>query len=386
MLRKTFAASLIGLLLPFSAAAATFSSGDTYALGNGEKLAGDLYAASGSVSVGGDVTGDVYAAGGSVVVTGTVSQDLVVAGGNVTLLGSVGDDVRAAGGQLTISGKIGGDLIAVGGIIHLLPGSEVAGDLIFSGGQIVVEGAVKGKMVVRGGVAVLNGTLAGPADVEVDEKLSIGDAARLAGPLVYRAPDEASVAAGAKTGEVRREPLPELARTEQPDASEVAGGLAGIVTLIAFGKLLAALGGALVAVWFFRKGTQQLVTSAVDAFWPTVLRGFAAVILMPIAAVLLLVTVVLSPIGALTGAAFALLLIAAKILSGVLLGAWLFMIVKKQKTAEVSWLTALVGTLLINVLWMIPIIGGFVCAIFILAAFGALVAWSRSLLKPLAAS
>lgn len=382
MFRRTLLLSIIGTLLPMSALAATFAGGETYALGTGTRIDGDLYAAGGSVSVGGNVTGDLYAAGGSVTVTGAVGQDVVAGGGNVTLLGTVGDDVRVAGGQLAIGNRIGGDLVVAGGVVHLLPGAEVGGDLIIGAGQAVVEGTVKGKLLVRGGAAVLNGALAGPGDVEVEETLSIGDAARLGSALIYRASEEARIAAGAVIGEVRREPLPARTRPEAADASAVASGLIGMAGLIAFGKLLAALGGALVAVWLFRKGTQQLVAEAVGDFWPTTLRGFTACILMPIASFVLLLTVIFSPIGALTGAAFALLLIAAKILAGVLFGAWLVMAVKKQKKPEVSWQTAVLGTLLLHLLWLIPLIGWVIAAIFLCAAFGALAAWGRGLLKP----
>ncbi|TAK05122.1 hypothetical protein EPO33_04035 [Patescibacteria group bacterium] len=382
MFRKTLLLTLVGTLLPMSALAATFAGGETYALGSGMRIDGDLYAAGASVSVGGNVTGDLYAAGGSVTVTGAVGQDVVVAGGNLTLLGSVGDDVRVAGGQIAIGDRIGGDLVVAGGMVHLLPGSEVGGDLIIAAGQAVVEGTVKGKLILRGGAAVLNGALTGPADVEVEETLSIGDAARFGSALVYRASQEASVAAGAVLGEVRREPLPERMRPEKIDG----GALVGLAGLIAFGKLLAALGAALVAVWLFRKGTQQLVTDAVGDFWPMLGRGFATGILMPIAAFLLLITVILSPIGALTGAAFALLLVAAKILSGILFGAWLIMAVKKQKKPEATWQAALLGTFLLHLLWLIPLLGWIIAGIFCTVAFGALAIWARGILKPLASS
>lgn len=386
MFRKTLLLTLVGTLLPMSALAATFAGGETYTLGSGVRMDGDLYAAGGSVSVGGNVTGDLYAVGGSVTVTGAVAQDVVVGGGNVTLLGSVGDDVRVAGGQLAIGGNIGGDLVVGGGMVHLLPGSEVGGDLIIAAGQAVIEGTVKGKLILRGGAAVLNGALSGPADVEVNETLSIGDAARFAGALVYRAPKEADVAAGATMSDVRREPLPERLRPKTVDDRAAAGGLLGLAAVIAFGKLLAALGGALVAVWLFRKGTQQLVNDALGNFWPMLGRGFATGILMPIAAFFLFITVILAPIGALVGAAFALLLVAAKILSGILFGAWLIMAVKKQKKAEVTWQAALLGTLLLHLLFLIPLIGWVIVCIFSIVSFGALAVWARGVLKPLASS
>ncbi len=375
-------AVLLLLILPLPAAAATFGAGEVYSLPAGESLMDDLYAAGGTVSVSGAVRGDVLTAGGSVSVSGAVEHDLMAAGGNVSLLGSVGDDARVAGGQVVVAGQVNDDLFVAGGVVHLLPGSRIGGDLVIGGGQVVLEGEVVGNVRIAGGAVTVNGIVAGALEAEVDETISVGPAARIGGAFTYRGPEDAAVAAEATLGgAVTR--LPSRARgAEKTDVSAVAGVFAGIGLLSFLLKLLGTLGTALVAVWLMRPGTQKLVADTAAAFWPTMLRGFATAILLPIGALVLVLTVVFSPIGGMLLAAFGLLVIAAKILSGILFGSWLAMVFRKQKKPTVTLGSAAVGTVLLAVLGLVPIVGWAFALVFWLAAFGALALWARDLIAP----
>lgn len=376
----SFAALL--LLLPLPTAAATFGAGEVYALSAGESLTDDLYAAGGTVSVSGAVRGDVLTAGGSVSISGAVEQDLLAAGGNVSLLGSVGDDARVAGGQVVVAGQVNDDLFVAGGVVHLLPGSRIGGDLVVGGGQVVLEGEVVGDVRIAGGAVTVNGLVGGAVAAEVDETISVGPAARIGGAFTYRAPEDAVVAAEATVAGATTRLPPRTGGAEAADISAVAAAFAGLGILSFLLKLLGTLGTALVAVWLMRPGTQKLVAETAAAFWPTTLRGFGAAILLPVGALVLVLSVVLSPIGGMLFAAFGLLLVAAKVLSGILFGSWLAMVFRKQKRPTVTMGSAALGTVLLSVLGLVPIVGWAFALVFWLAAFGALALWARDLITP----
>jgi cytoskeletal protein CcmA (bactofilin family) len=118
--------ALSALVLPVHAAG--FKAGDTYTLRAGEVFQGNLYAAGGTVDIGGEVRGDLYAAGGTVNVNGAIKGDLVVLGGTVIVNGPVSGDIRVVGGNLMLNSAAEGELVAAGGTINLTSGSKVAGD------------------------------------------------------------------------------------------------------------------------------------------------------------------------------------------------------------------------------------------------------------------
>lgn len=187
----------------------------------------DVYAAGGTVDIQANVEGDVVAAGGRVTVGERISGDVMAAGGSVSVRARVEDDVRLAGGDVSIDSVITGDAIAAGGNVVLMPGASVGGRAWLSGGAVDVAGAVGKELKAAGGQIVLSGKVSG--DVELTGRsISILDSAVIDGNLVYRSPQEAEIAGGARIrGTVSYE------RTERPVASMVAWAVGvGVVVLL----------------------------------------------------------------------------------------------------------------------------------------------------------
>ncbi len=91
-------------------------------------------------------TGDRVARGDQVVKAGEAADDVVVIGGNVRLEpGATAQDVVAVlgGVELGPGAVASGDVVAVGGDVHLLPGAHVMGDVSSVGGKVITDvGAV----------------------------------------------------------------------------------------------------------------------------------------------------------------------------------------------------------------------------------------------------
>jgi len=128
------------LLVPTSNAYAQSPSGDiirigeNYTLKEGETLTGSLIVIGGNATLEKDskVTGDVVVIGGELTVEGKVNSNIVIIGGNGSVSSKVSADVVAIGGQITLTetAVVGGNVVTMGGQVEQEPGAEVAGDII----------------------------------------------------------------------------------------------------------------------------------------------------------------------------------------------------------------------------------------------------------------
>jgi hypothetical protein len=138
-----------------------FRSGSTVTVGDAETLADDLYAAGRRIDIAGRVDGDVTAAGGEVEISGTVTGDVLAIGGQVTVIGDVQGDVRAAGGSVMLEGPVGEDVAVAGGRLTIARGARIGGDLLFSSGQMSLDGSVQGDVLGSTGTYDRSGSIAG---------------------------------------------------------------------------------------------------------------------------------------------------------------------------------------------------------------------------------
>jgi hypothetical protein len=347
------------------ASAATLRAGETYSLPKGDIVADNLYAAGGDVTLLGILQKDAFLAGGNVIVGSPVGEDLAVAAGTVNVIESVGGDVRIAGGQVSVAGGVGGDLVIAGGVVHILEGASIAGDLVVAGGYVRIDGRVAGATRVYGGEVTVNAILDGDVLIRADEGVVFGSGAALGGALDYAAPREARVEEGASLGEnvsfsVREHGV--------ADGGAFMAGLFALVGFFMMVKFLAGLVAVLIATLAFRRFSQDVAAQALSAFPRSAGIGFLALVAVPAAAFLLLLSLIGIVPALFLGFAYALLLLAAHVLSAVVAGAVLALWFKKEP--RVGWQWALLGFVSLNVITIVPVLGWAVCFIFFLAALG----------------
>ena len=90
----------------------------------------------------------VVAVGGSAIARGDVRDAVVAVAGDATVSGKVGDAVVAVLGDVRIEAgaKVRGDVVSVGGTITIADGAEVEGEIVAVGGRVeVAEGAKTGR-------------------------------------------------------------------------------------------------------------------------------------------------------------------------------------------------------------------------------------------------
>lgn len=121
-------------------------SGDVISIDS--PVADDIIAAGNMVSVNAPVDSAIVA-GGTVNINAPVKGDVIAAGGQVYVNADVGGKVVAAGGNVNLGGNVGTNLVAAGGQVNILPGKIVGRDALIGGGQVVNAGRVNGTIIVH---------------------------------------------------------------------------------------------------------------------------------------------------------------------------------------------------------------------------------------------
>jgi len=373
------AVGLLGFAVP--SYAATFVTGEEVSLPKNEVVVDDVYAFGPSPVIASDVQGDLITAGGNVMITGNVTQDVDAAGGTINILGNVGDDLRVAGGNVNIHGIVNGDLLVAGGMVQILPGAVVKGSVYGAGGMVTLDGDVEGGIKLFAGTANLNGSVLGPVDVTADEKVNFGKMAKFAQGVTYASPSVSDEQTGATfAGGVTHKQIEsrEAAREAmKPDWGRMAA--AGFMWFLV--RTVAMLLAALLALKLMRRGLEDLTIKTSENFGSRLLWGFAILIAAPIAGIVLLVSVFGSLLGALLFAVYSLLIVVAKIAAGPFVAVMLMKLFKGQKKPALDWVWVLLGVVVYQLLWTIPVIGWFAAALIFLAIFGSVVMEAKEKVK-----
>jgi len=346
--------------LPAFAGAATLHAGEHYILAGEDGTSGDLYNAGSDALIEGVVQGDATLAGGTIVITGSVTQDVLAAGGTIKLGGKVTDDARLLGGDITISGSVAGDIAVVGGTVRVFPSAVIGGDLFAFGGTLIIEGQVSGDVRVIGGDVTINGSVGGSV-VSYADRLTLGASAVVEGDLTNKSEQQPVLEAGAIVkGEMINEPAPVQPRTLRSILA--AAGAMGFLMFLFAGLL---------CFWFAKNKSSQFVAHSLAHFGKELLRGLILLIALPIAAVLLLVSLIGAPLGIILLLLCVLMFMLAKVFAGIMLGGWINRVIFKKPDQVFTWQTIIGGNVILMLLRLVPVVGHIIGTIFMLVAFGA---------------
>jgi len=344
----------------------------------------DIYVAAGAVTVSAIVRGDFFAAGGTITLNDSISGDLVVAGGTITFRGVVMDDVRAAGGSLVISGYIGGDLLVTGGTVTIETGAVIMGDIYVAGGNVRMDGRVMGNLKtgtgefflngsidknadLNGGKIHLNGKIGGDAIIAC-QSLKVEPGASLNGSVRYWTEQgEVDFGNALKNGTAMYDTsLKDRFESPKPQYLGFVTFFGVLGYLIAMFILLV-LGQRLFGSFFNRTvGTMQ--AAPMQAFG----YGFLYFVVVPVAIVLLFITLVGIPVGLIALTFYILFLALAHSITALAAAHWLNV---RQAYHWSFWKTVLaaLGILVIlKTVSMIPFVGWLAVFIAVCIVFGAI--------------
>ena len=370
-LRKVAVALLLILAFPLSAMAFVPRAGNTVLVA--EQIDDDLYAGGGTVEVTGKVDGDVVAAGGTVTLSGPVSGGILAAGGNLSIRGSVGRSARAAGGSVVVGGAITADAVLAGGNVTVERAAEIGRDLVGAGGNVQVSGTVHRYAWLTGGTVTIAGTIAGNVEAQADRVVLL-PTARITGTLRYAADRPLEMQSGAQVGgQVTRIDRPSRSRLLVNPAARLRFRFAGRVLEALW---LLAIGFILVAIT--PRGVQHVQETVRARFGLSLVAGFILVVVVPVAIVLLLITLVGIPLALVVMLLYFATLYPSQVFVSAWLGDALMRRLRRGQAAVSPYAVVAVGVVLLVILVGLPLVGWIFRLLAVFTGFGALWAaiWS----------
>jgi len=266
-------------------------SGPSVSLPAGETVNDDLAIAGDTVTIGGRVAGDLYVAGGTVTILpgARIDGDVLAAGSSIVIDGVVDGNVRAAGALLQVNGTVARNITVAGAHLTLGPNAVVRGNWLSGGENTFLQGTIDGKVTAASEWLQLAGRIGRDAEV-AGERLLVQPAARIGGNLTYVSDSEQPVPAGVVQGQVQRIAPPELPREERR-GPDVVGAVFGLILL--GGSIIVGLLVAWLFPGFFSAAQTVLERRAPLAF----AAGLVTLIVVPVLAIVLMVTVLGLPLG-----------------------------------------------------------------------------------------
>ena len=227
-----------------------------------------------------------------------------------------GTDRFVSSGSLTVSQPVAGDLIAAGGSIEVGPKAQIVGNLTGGGGQFHLNGSVTGYVQVAGGRVVIDGPVGDDVDA-TSGHLELGPNARIAGKLRYRGADNFKRDPAAQvTGGVEWLAMTGSEAARKSPERHIAHRSAGMLWTSGMMLLAAVLLAALPR--FYDRVALTLRTRPGESL----LSGFVVLVCTPVAALILLITIIDLPMGLLTIALYLALLPVGYVSTGIALGDW----------------------------------------------------------------
>lgn len=343
--------ALLGVMIAPVAAHATTTvrSGAVVSVGKNETVDSTAYLAGTTVTIAGNVAGDLYCAGQTIDITGTVQGDVICAGQTVNISGNVLGNVRVAGQTVTLSGPVARSVTAFGQTVTLTAGAVVNNDVTIYGSSLQLGGKVGRDAVFGGQNVTVEGTIGRDATV-TDDQLTLGSAARVGGSLNYTSKNDVQVASGAViTGKaLRHDPPQREHRQENTFAQRVAGVSYWFGAFLVFGLILLAL-----APRAYKNASHLMVK---QGGW-AMLAGIVTLLVTPIAAVLLMATIIGVPAGVAVLLLWLVMMVTSFVYSSYAIGEW----VAAQASWKLKWPNAMglvIGLVILALLMLIPVVGG----------------------------
>ncbi len=338
-----FLFSLVFALACLPAEAAKIDAGDNLTVGADELIDDDLYLFGEVITVSGIVTGDAILFGREVVVDGNIMGSLLVFAETVRIDGNVAGTVRGGANSFSFVGSSGRDLMIMANTITV--SGPVGQDLFAAASNGTITGSVGRDLKSSMNSLIVDGLVGGDIDAVVSE-LVIGPNALVSGKITYTSELEATVNDQAVIGG-------SITRLDPP-TTQVTAVSAGRKVWSFSRPILSLLFVALLMILLFPAVTKG--SAAMIGEKPTSSLGTGALIVFvaPIAALILLATVIGIPVSFLSMLLYIVLIYLSRVFAGYFLADLAF---QKFGVDLHPVLKALIGVLVLALIFKIPYIG-----------------------------
>ena len=350
--------------------ATQFKSVDNFFFPDTAVIDDDLVITGGNVKLDGIIEGDLISACGSLVQSGLILGSLNSASQSLDVLGEVRGSVRGFAQNVNVNGRLGRNLLAFGYAVDIKPGAQIERDVTAYCGKLTLYGTVGGDVKGRIGELVISGEVKGNVKVKAD-KLTLMPTARILGDLRYTGEKEARIEPGAQiVGETV------WTRKESQEDKKPTSIFTGKPLIPEFLFLLALMITGIVLTVLCRKNAYQAKQAVGDSFLKSLGLGLVFLICIPIAIVVLMVTIIGIPIAIISLVAYLVFVYVAKIPVATFLGEKIVKGLGKKEEASLIW-SMIVGLVVLTLLLNIPYLGWPIYFVVLFTGFGAIITSQR---------
>jgi cytoskeletal protein CcmA (bactofilin family) len=347
-------------------------SGTNVTIGSGEVVNGDLYLTATNITIDGTVNGDVFGLGQTVNINGTINGGITLAAQTITVNGKVFAGARIAGQTITIGGSIGRDLIAAASDLNINANAVVNGDLILVCSAFNMSGHIAGN--IRGSADSF--TISGKIDKNVDvtvNTLQINSTANIGGNLSYTSKNKAAVQSGAIINGTTNQIIP----SQEGIENFVFAGIVGSIAFKIFSYLAIFIIG-IVLIFTILRRLKLLALTIQRQPGPCLGWGALIFFITPLAAFIVMLTVIGIPLGLLSMAVWGILVYLSQIPVALIIG-WLILSRNRDIRSHALLVGALaLGLFILYLLTCIPIVGWIIWLFIFFFGLGSLVSVFRS--------
>lgn len=347
---------ILSIFFPLIASASDFRTGQQLVITEDEIVNDDLYFSGNSITVDGIINGDLVAAGADIKVTGTINGGILAAGGSITVNGNVTGDVRAAGGTVIIGGDVGDNALVFAGNLNLEKSARIGRDLTIGAGNAVIDGTVNGN--INGGASnvEMRGETKGNVTIDVGNNMNMLPGAKIGGNLEYTAPRPAEIS-GTVSGKTSYKE--KIVKEKGPG---IAGEIISYLWLLLIG---------IVSLMLAPEITQRISDNVSVKPLKNLLWGILFLIVTPIFALILLITIIGIPISLILISLYIIYVYISRVFVGFWIGQYILKQLKKETRYKV--LNLAIGLVIIFIGINLPFLGMFIHLIIILLGLGAIV-------------
>jgi hypothetical protein len=345
------------------------------------------------------VYGDLFSFCYEMVQSDSVIGNFMAFAYSVQNLGPVTGSYRAFGREVSCNGEIGRNLLLFGQTVDIGPQAHVVRNADLAGENIMFLGAVDGTVSINAKNAVVSGKIGGDLDFRGDS-LTINPNTVIGGNLKYTSPNRVSIGQGAViTGQVDWKKEDTIKPEEKKDEGNFWTAITWIISLrgyvifsmflwvfilvasllpfpsvlvsIIFWFALLVSGNILIAIYKSRaRATERILR---ERFFPSMGLGFIIFFMAPIVVVILFMTVLASPLGMILLMLFGIAIFAGGIYAGLFIGRRLCGMFGTGGANTPGYLCFTIGTTLLMIISLLPVLGYLVIVLMLMAGLGGLV-------------
>jgi cytoskeletal protein CcmA (bactofilin family) len=342
-----------------------FRVGENFFFSDTLTINDDLIIAGNTIKSSATIKGDFFSASYRLVQNGIVEGSVIAFAKDVDISGQVNGSVSGFGQNINVNGKVNRNLVGFFSALNIKPDADIGGDVTAFGGELTLDGKIGKGLRGSVGTLIISGIVNGDVSVKAD-KIILMPTAKILGDFKYKSSKQAKIESGASVSGQTFWTKEEAKKEKKPKDIFT---LKSLITEILF--LLALMITGIVLTLIFKKRAYHAKRAVTASFLKSLGWGFVFMVCIPIAIIILIVTILGIPIAIISLFAYAVLLYIAKLPVATALGEKIIKAFGKQ--GEPSLIPSmLLGLIVLTILLNIPYLEWLIYFIVLFTGFGAI--------------